>query len=101
MFQLPSFFKIRLVALIIGFCILFWGIGFVKWCFAAGLLTLRVPVSCSVISYQIIPSGSFKYVSATCSNGTVITSNLFIHNSIPDFNVVQDSNLSSTTCHVE
>lgn len=35
MFQLPSLFKIRAVALVAGFFLLFWLIGFVKWCFAA------------------------------------------------------------------
>lgn len=42
MFQLPSFFKIRLVALVIGFFILFWLIGFVKWCFAATYYTIDI-----------------------------------------------------------
>lgn len=45
MFQLPSFGRIRMVALVIGFFILFWLIGFAKWCFASGGYTISLSQS--------------------------------------------------------
>lgn len=53
MFQLPSFFKIRMAALIIGFFILFWLIGFAKWCFASNSHTFSTDLTSTVVTGNV------------------------------------------------
>lgn len=93
MFQLPSFFKIRLVALVIGFFILFWLIGFVKWACADSLF---VPTACSSVTKYIVNETQHTLsIECVFPIGTVLLncSGYYYYSHFPQLNIVPDFTL--------
>jgi hypothetical protein len=94
-FVFPSFFKIRAVALILGFLFLFFFIGLVRWCVAD---TLKVPVDCIQLYSVTLGTDHLSVICIDNQGNRIFYPSNFLpgYESPPSFLLIPDSNLTNT-----